>query len=202
MEDADLIKMWNDIEVPAISQAEMREMIRPRNQPVLRRIRKQLIWESSFFLLFIISYYTWFDDGSKGFYMNLLMVTGFSLYVIHDLLVYRFFNRPQKGFSIPSMLRNYRNRVRNMAAITFVFRGTASFLLICFFSSSWKFDTATIWALRVIATMLVLQLAFNLQTWLRRWKHVIKVIVDYLPVNALMDDDDGPSQGLDKFSRR
>lgn len=202
MEDDDLIRMWNAIEVPEISEAEIREMIRPKNQPVLRRVRRQLILETSFFILVLVTYFRWFDDGSKSLYINLLLVTGFALYIVHDLLVYRFFNRPHTGVSIPDMLRNYRNRLRRMTAVTFVFRGSATFILICFFSSAMKFDAATIWTIRIISTSLVMQVAFNIRTWLRRLIHVVRTLASYLPVNALVDDDDGPSQGLDKFSRR
>ena len=202
MQDDDLIKIWNAIEVPEISDKEMLEMIKRKNQLFFRRAKKQLIFDGVLCSLLIVLYYAFYHAENNVLYAELFLISGLSLYILHDLLVFRFYDQPRRGNSVPEMGRIHKNRLKVMAIITAILRGIAAFVVIYVFSSAARVDAGRIWMTRASALVVVGQWVVIVRVWLNKLGIVLVKLARYHPINFLLDDDDGPSQGLGKWSRR
>lgn len=202
MKDDDLITMWNAIEVPEVTRTELLEMKRVQNQPVLKRIRRQLIFEASGFCLLIVLYYLCFANRGDDVDAGLLLITGLCLYLIQEVLVYRFFNRPQKGRSIPDTLRVYHSRLKVMTIVTIILQGLAACFVLFFLSFAIKMGDVRFWVLRGSALVLAGQWFMVARVWVIKLRKALGKALDYHPLNFLLGENDGPSQGVDRFSRK
>lgn len=114
----------------------LRKMLQTRNHPVLKRIRRQLIFESLLWTLFLIVFYDFFDGHLKPPVWNGLLALSVILILIHNLLGYRLAKSPVSGGNLKRSLENYLRRMRRYATISIVSRATAIVFVMLFFTSA------------------------------------------------------------------
>ena len=74
MEDDKLKSIWNSVPTAQKSNTELTEMLKERNHPVLKAIKKQALFELAAFSIFLFCYYSMFDGTEKPLLINFLLV--------------------------------------------------------------------------------------------------------------------------------
>lgn len=169
MELDDLKSDWKNLDSDTKPAEALREMIQGNNHPVLKGIKKQLGIETTFFLVFLLIYYSGFDGNQKPLYANVLLVTSMLLVIVHNILGYRSAQNIVSGFDLTESLKNYLTRIRRYAVVSVVSRVAAFLCLISFFSSTVPFFSKRHLILLGVALLIIFVQVFFLSTlWKKR----------------------------------
>lgn len=176
MELNDLRSDWENAGKAFKSKTELLDMTRITNHPSLKKIRRKLIAETIFLLLFLFIYYDWFDGDQKPLYSNVVLAIGLLSYIGIDIIGYISIAKPIQGFNLKLSLNNYFSRIKRVAVFSLAFSFLYSICLIVFFTSVIHFTREK--KLLFVALAIIL---FQLMFWSSRvWSHRIKSLKDQL----------------------
>lgn len=176
MELNELKSLWDSIETPAKTNAEMRGMLSERIHPVLKSIRQQLVIEMVGGSVFLIVFYTMFDGEKKPVYINVILAASLLLVSVHNLLAYRNAKHVVSGANIKLSLQNYSRKVKAYLTTSMLLRMLLIVSFVLFFTHNIIFISRKYFSLVAIILMFLIQLAMFYRLWTRRLKHLAKAI--------------------------
>lgn len=114
----------------------LNKMKKSRNHPVLRSIKKQLIFESIIWIVILAVYYDFFDGQQKSIIWNGLLVISILLLLIHNILGYILVKNPIFGESIKESLQKYLTKIKTYCYISIASRVFAVAIFLGFLTSN------------------------------------------------------------------
>ena len=74
MGNDDLKTLWKEVKTPEKDANQLSNMLKAKNHPVLKSIKRQAVFEFLAFAIFLFCYYTMFDGNKKPLLINLILV--------------------------------------------------------------------------------------------------------------------------------
>ena len=165
MEQDPLKSAWQNVTGHQRSNTELQAMIQERSHPVLKGIRKQVIFESIAFTIFLFVYYDFFDGDKKPFYANLFLVCALLIIILLNMAGYVFTKWPSKGENIKQSLQHQASKMKIYAISSIAGRVLymACFLLFFMVGAPVK-----IWFFVGIILIFIAQMVRLSKIWIRR----------------------------------
>ena len=179
MNEDTLRSAWHGIGANPKSNAEIRNMMHGKEHPVLKRIRKQLIIETTAFTAFLFVYYDFFDGRDKPLYANILLVASLLFVIMHNLIGYTLTRQPVTGNTIKQSLTLHLARIKNFAVISITMRVLSAVCLLLYFTSTVTFTDNKYWVLAVIICIFIVQIALLLRIWTKRISELGRTINNF-----------------------
>lgn len=156
-----------------MDKEHLHRMISANRHPVLRRIKIQLILESSFWAIFLAVYYNFFDGHLKSPLWNSLLIISVVLILVHNLLGYRITNIPINKPNVRLTLKNYLERIRKYAIISMFTRVLAITMIFGYFMSSIEaYENKHYWSLVFLILLITIQIYLLKSVWSKRINRV------------------------------
>jgi hypothetical protein len=114
----------------------LKKMKQSTSHPVLKGIKKQLIFESIIWIVLMIVYYDFFDGEQKSILWNFLLVISILLLLIHNILGYILVKNPIFGESIKESLQKYLIKIKAYSYISIASRVFAVTIFLGFLTSN------------------------------------------------------------------
>lgn len=175
MEDQFLKAAWQQADVDIKSNDELKTMLLESRHPVLKRIRRQALWEALAFIAFLCMYYNFFDGDRKPFYANLLLVAGVALVVLHNLWGYLLTKKRIGTGDVKISLLGYARTIRFWGIASVVCRMLAVTCILLFFSSVIVFTSTKYWLLAGALLIILVQIVLLAAMWMKRLKEIRSV---------------------------
>lgn len=151
------------------SRDVLRGMHRATGHPVLKKIRKQLIFESLIWGVVLSVYYSGFDGVQKTFFWNAVLVVAIVLLLVHNLLGYRLVQTPINAQNLMDSLKGYLKRIKRYALISIATRVLAVMAILLFLTSNVEWNINKIVATGTTVFVLIsLQIYFLWKLWKKR----------------------------------
>lgn len=179
MEIDNLKKTWKNTGTTNLNTESMRNMIRAKNHPVLKGIRKQLIFETLIWIIFLFSYYDMFDGDQKPFYANMLLITAVILLIIHNLIGFLSQQKLIKGMNLKQSLEAYLSSIRVFRIFSIATRVTALICLLLFFTSIISFNSFRYGILAALMMLIPIQAFILNRIWNRRINQLKKLLKEF-----------------------
>ena len=179
MELHNLKEAWKGTGTTSLKPENIHKMIREKNHPVLRGIRRQLIFESSVWIIFLIAYYNMFDGDQKPFYANILLVTAVVSLVIHNVTGFLSQQKLIKGVNLKQSLETYLSSIRVFKAYSIATRVTAIICLLLFFTSVINFNTFKYGILAGLIMLIPIQVLLLNRLWNKRINQLKKLLKEF-----------------------
>lgn len=152
-----------------ISKEKLIGMLRVNKNPVLKRIKIQLIIESIAWTCFLAIYHDFFDGHLRSGFWNVLLISSIVLLLVHNLLGYQVTNNPINGMNILDSLRNYLKRIRKYAYLSVLARIFAIIIIVGYFLSALEsFEVRHYWSLGFFLLLLLMQVYILWRVWSKR----------------------------------
>jgi len=165
---------------PEKSNVSLKSIIRERHRPIMHRIRKQIIIETTAFVIFLFVFNDFFDGDQKPIYANWLLGSALAFAILNNLLWYKFTRFHPIGNNISELLQA---RIAAMKIYAWVSIGTRMFLatsLLLFFTSVIIFNTTKYWILGGIISAFIVQMLLLIRVWTRRINHLSKIYDSFI----------------------
>ena len=160
-----------------MDRESLRRMINANRHPVLKRIKIQLILESSLWAVFLAVYYNFFDGHLKSPLWNSLLIISVVLLLVHNLLEYRITNNPINGPNVRLSLKNYLKRIRKYSIISMFTRAMAIIIIFGYFLSSIEsHESKHYWSFVFLILLISIQIYLLKKVWSKR---INKVTLTY-----------------------
>ena len=167
---------WQTIEVVPKRYAELRSMMPEHSQPVLKRIRKVLIFETIAFTIFLFVYYALFDGNRKPLHIHVLLAITMLISILHNAVVYMLTKSPFKAASIKKSLEKLLFKLKAQAVLTIVSRVMVTGCLFIFLMSVITFNTNKYFISAFIILTLVIQVVLMSGIWMKRIRQLRNTI--------------------------
>jgi len=130
----DLFAAWNEKSITSTVHAGL---LRERQHPVLKQIRKQMVIELVGFVLFLIVYYDFFDGDRKPVYANVLLVVAMLGVIAGNVVGYLFAKQGVIGPNLREALRMHLEKMKLYAVVAVMARGFMMGSVVVFFNAGW-----------------------------------------------------------------
>jgi hypothetical protein len=170
MELDELKSAWKNIEIPAKTTEEIQLMLLENKHPVLKKIRMQLTVEIIIWSIFLFCYYTMFDGDKKPVIINIILISGIFLSLVHNLMGYRSTKYLVNGITIKESLESYLSGVKRYAIVSVLSRVLLMIGFILFFTYGIHFNAGKYVSLAVIILIFLIHLLLLYRLWAGRLK--------------------------------
>ena len=170
---------WKNSSTSYKTTGEIKAIIMGNNHPVLKKIRKQLVFEIIGWTVFLCCYYSMFDGHEKPFGINLILVLSVLASVVHNVSGYSFAGHLSEGSDLKTSLSNYFSKAKRFAVLSVMFRVVFSAGLLTFLCYNIHFDTFRYQMLGVILLILIAQLSYLYFLWVRRIERLKQSIGEF-----------------------
>lgn len=168
MELDDFKKNWQNIQSPALELAQLEEMIKEKNHPVLSSIKKQLIGELAGWAAFLLVCFTGLDVEQKPLFATVILVLSIALPMLFNVYGYQLSKDVIAGPNIRASLLNRIKSLKRFAIGTAILR----ILLITgvgyFFISTVALDKRRLILITAGLAVLIIPLYLLARIWLGR----------------------------------
>ncbi len=168
METTELKSLWKAIPNPQKNSEQLLQMFKESNQPILRAIKNQLLFEILGFSLFLVCYYSMFDAHQKPIWVNLFLALAILAPIFHNLKGYQLYQKAFGTHSLKANLTNYLKQVNNYTVQVLICRIVFAGGLLFFFSYGLTFGPKKWLILAGIGLIFSIQLAYLYQIWAKR----------------------------------
>lgn len=172
MNEQYLQEAWKGATGESKKQDALKNMLLESKHPVLKRIRRQALWEGICFTVFLLAYYDLFDGNAKPLYANLLLVAGVVLVVLHHVWGYLVTKRRIGGANVSTSLQSFARAVRLLGITSVICRLLAVTCILLFFVSVITFTATKYWMLAGAVLVALVQLVLLAVMWLNRIKAI------------------------------
>jgi len=179
MENDELKSAWQHIRTPRKSSTDLKSAMEEGNHPVLKDIRRQLLFETVGFTLFLLVYYDFFDGDRKPLYANLLLAGAMLLVIGHNIAGYRLVRRGVNDGSIRHSLEERLSHIKTFAFVSIAARVLIMTCMCIFFISVIAPDTQLYRLLAMVAAIFAIQITLLSRIWRRRIRRLKEVIADF-----------------------
>ncbi|GAA4437364.1 hypothetical protein GCM10023091_16470 [Ravibacter arvi] len=179
MENDPLKSAWHNIATPQKNDAELTSILKESAHPVLKEIRRQLLFETVAFSLFLLVYYDFFDGDRKPLYANLLLVGVLLLVIGHNVAGYLIARRGITGSNIRQALTNRLSGMKTYAFVSVTLRVLSAAGLWFFFISVMDLDAHRYGLLALGMVIVSVQVFFLSRIWAGRIKRMKEAIAGF-----------------------
>jgi len=176
MELNNLKFIWQNIDGVNKSEIELKRMTKVINHPTLKKIRIKMLIETISLSFFLFIYYDWFDGSNKPFYINVLLVSSLSLYILNDIIGYISTIRPIRGVSLKISIEKYYIRIKYLAVSSLIISFLYGLTIILYFSSVINFNKENYFILIGIIIILLFMTYLSYRIW-NKWIESLKLHV-------------------------
>ncbi|WP_111308505.1 hypothetical protein [Confluentibacter sediminis] len=147
----------------------LKKMKQSGNHPVLRSIKKQLIFESIVWTILLVVYYDFFDGQLKSIVWNGLLIVSILLLLIHNILGYILVKNPIFGENIKESLQKYLTKIKKFSTLSILSRVLAVTILLGFLVSNivWELHKILLFA-GLLLFSIGIQIYFLRRVWNKR----------------------------------
>lgn len=168
METNDLLHAWKAAEFEPVKVKVV--------NPLLRRMRRQLLIETVAFIVFLVVYYDFFDGDRKPLYANVLLVGVMVLAIGYNLLGYGFAKRVIDGGSVRAALEGQVRKLKLYAYVMVAGRGLMISGVVAFFCTVIVFNPVKYWVLAGLVILCMVLLYMMGGMWRRRIRRMEAVL--------------------------
>jgi len=154
------------------SAEDIKKMLRENKHPALKKIRRQMLWETLAFGWLGITFYDGFDGYKKPLYVNIILGVSVLLIILHNIIGYYNAKRSVDGYSLRASLERYEQSLRRFALWSILLRVLYSAGLMIFFLSVTGMGT---WSW-VLIGVLVSAFAFQMHIMKQMWQNRINEV--------------------------
>ncbi|MTB49475.1 hypothetical protein [Lewinella sp. W8] len=136
--------------------------------PSLRHIRRQLIVETTAWILFLFLYYSALDGDLRPMGWNLALVIGLILLIVHGLMGYHLSSKPVSDAPLLLAMKERLKELTNYSWVSVLLQtGTLAILMGFLLSNvSGLWERPKLWLFGTIVVWLII--AFGVQVWIWR----------------------------------
>ena len=159
----------------------LNKMKQSGNHPVLKNIKKQLIFESIIWVFLLVVYYDFFDGQLKSILWNGLLIGSILLLLIHNILGYILVKNPIFGENIKESLQKYLSKIKKYSFISIASRVFAITIFLGFLTSNaeWQLNKALLFIGMFLLTISS-QIYFLRNVWNKRIKLIENTLSKFL----------------------
>lgn len=168
METNDLLHAWKAAEFEPVK-------IKVVN-PVLQRMRRQLLIEAVAFIVFLVVYYDFFDGDRKPLYANVLLAGAMILAIGYNLLGYVFAKRVIEGESVRGALEVQVRKLKRYAYLSVAGRAMMISCVVGFFCTVIVFNPVKYLMLGGLVVICMVLLYMMGEMWRRRIRQLELVL--------------------------
>lgn len=172
MNEKYLQEAWQAATGKSKNEDVLKSMLLESKHPVLKRIRRQALWEGACFTVFLLAYYDLFDGNTKPLYANLLLVAGVVLIILHHAWGYLLTKRRMGCANVSASLQSFVRAVRLLGITSIVCRLLAVLCILLFFTSVITFTVTKCWVLAGAVLVVLVQLVLLAVMWMNRVKAI------------------------------
>lgn len=150
------------------SNVSLKSIIRERHRPLMKRIRNQIIIETTAFVIFLFVFNDFFDGDQKPIYATWLLGSALAFAILSNLIGYKFIRFHPTGNNISQLLQA---RIATMKIYAWVSIGSRMFLavsLLLFFTTVITLSPTKYWILAGIISVFIVQMVLLIRVWTRR----------------------------------
>ncbi len=164
----------------------LNKMKQSGNHPVLRSIKKQLIFESVIWIVLLVVYYDFFDGQQKSIIWNGLLIVSILLLLIHNILGYSLVKNPIFGENIKESLQKYLLKIKTFSFISIASRVFAIIIFLGFLTSNvkWEINKIMLFAVMFIITITA-QIFLLRKVWNKRIYFIENTLNTFKKTNKL-----------------
>jgi len=139
------------------------------NHPVLKGIKKQLIFESIIWVFLLVVFYDIFDGHLKSIVWNGLLIVSILLLLFHNISGYILVKNPIFGENIKESLEKYLSKIKTFSFISIASRVFAITIFLGFLTSNttWEFNKILLFSGMFLLTIAT-QIYFLRKVWNKR----------------------------------
>jgi hypothetical protein len=167
MKDDLLKSAWQNMPAEK-SLTPIREMLKENKHPVLKQMRRQLLFEGVAYLLFLFVYFDFFDGHEKPVYANILLVAAFVFALVNNVAGYRLANLRITGYNIRDLVNARISKLKVFVRVAISSRVLLATCLLIFFGSVITFTQSKVWILIGAVAIFSIQLIVLWRLWSAR----------------------------------
>jgi hypothetical protein len=167
MKDELLKSAWQNLSVEK-STTPFKKMLKANNHPVLKGMRRQMLFEAVGYLFFLLIYFDFFDGHEKPLYANILLVAAFAFALINNLAGYRLANLRVTGDHVRQLIEARISKLKTFLKVCIGSRILLGTCLLVFFGSVITFNQTKLWIMGGIIAVFVIQITILWKTWSER----------------------------------
>ena len=171
MELDDLKSIWNTVAQPK-TENDLHLMLKENRHPVLKRIRQQIIIETSGWLVFLLCYYTMFDGAAKPLIANAMLITAVLAAFLHNLTGYSFSKNLVVDKDINTALLTWLAKIKQHAMVSIILRVVFIAGLLTFFCWNVNIDARRYMVLGAGLVVFIAQLVVLNKVWMGRIRSI------------------------------
>lgn len=179
MENDDLKSLWKKVKNPEKDVNQLSNMLKAKNHPVLRSIKRQAIFEFLAFAVFLFCYYTLFDGNKKPLSINLILIFAVAFNMLNHLKGYRL----QQGFraseNIKDDLKSFAAKLKSYQIQVIISKIIWVIGIMLFFTNGIELNEKKWFAMAFIALIFILQLLIIYNIWQKRIARIKLNIQDF-----------------------
>lgn len=168
MEADDLKSYWKSMEPVSRDKETLQQMLQENQHPVLKSIRKQILFEITGWVLFLVVYYSMFDGAEKPFWVNLSLIMSLLFPIFHSLYGYYYNKYLTNNLNVKIALEKLYIRIKKYALLSIISRLSFVSGLLLFFTYNIHFTTAKYFLLLFLGGIISIQLVVLYRIWNRR----------------------------------
>jgi hypothetical protein len=168
METNDLLDAWKAAEFEPVKVKVI--------NPVLQRMRRQLLIEAVAFIVFLVVYYDFFDGDRKPLFANVLLAGAMILTIGYNLVGYGFAKRVIDGGSVRAALEGQLRKLKLYAYVSVLGRALMISCVVGFFCTVIVFNPVKYWMLVGVGGICVLLLYMMGVMWRSRIRRMEAVL--------------------------
>ena len=179
MENDDLKSLWKEVKTPAKDSNELVKMLKTKNHPVIKSIKRQAIFEFVAFAVFLFCYYTMFDGSKKPLLINLVLVVAVTFNMLNHLKGYRLQQNFRASENIKADLKSFATKLKSYQLEVIISKVILLIGLMLFFTNGIELTEKKWYAVAIIALIFILQLVMINNIWRKRITSIKLTIQDF-----------------------
>ena len=162
-------KQWQSDDFVPTSNWEQKNIQRYWSHPNLRALRRQLIFETICWSLFLALYYSAFDGHLRSNGWNLALAAGLLALIGHGLLGYRLAGQPIGDAPLRLALQAQLDRLKSFRWLSIFLRTTGLVLFFGFIlaNATWLWEAPRLWLGGTLLIWTIASVAINYGLWHR-----------------------------------
>ncbi len=170
MEIEEMKNLWSASAQPANvkSKIELNALVKERSNPVLKKIKIQLLLEIALWLILLSVYYSGFDGEKRTLFVNGLFVVGLFQAIIYNTVHYLAAKNLINGNDMMNSIFNYTLKLKKLRWGAIGSRVLLMTSLVLFFSYGLEMNSKRMVSLVAIISILGLQLWILYRQWANR----------------------------------
>lgn len=177
MEMNELQHSWQGMKTPRLSDQQIYTMVKHNSHPALQKGQRQVIIESTSFVIFLFIYYSMLDGNKKPFFVNALLVGTVLINLFQQLSIFTLNKHIGAADNIRASLKVYGQRIFKYYTATIITRLGLMTGIIIFSTYNITWNTNKIMMLLLIVIIFAVQLFFFHKLWKSRMEQLKKDIL-------------------------